>query len=429
MTPSVPDEGVPFTQRRDFWVVMGLAVVLGVIGGVFGLLFMALIGFGNNWYDYSSPGWMGGHWWWVAVTGAAGVVVGVLRHLTQLPEETPGIIAELQDESVDQDLVVGTVLVSAASLIGGASLGPEKALGSFGGGAAQWLARRRGSEPEDVQVATLSGFAGAYGGLFSSTIVVVLLILEVARPGGPKFTKVLISSIVSSSISFGIYFSVAGAVFLDAYEVPAYQFRAWQLLAGVGLGLVAAALVTLLGLIIATAARLFTLIKAPSLVKSTLGGVIFGVVGVVLPLTMFTGTGQLAVVLKDGSSLGLGLVLALVLAKAITFSVSLGSGFVGGPIFPALFIGGTAGVAAHLAVPSLPLGLTFTCLLAAVVGGMVSAPFAMVLFAAFTTQVGALNTAPVLIAVVTSYLSVEAIKYVMTARKQEAATKAPPSAT
>jgi hypothetical protein len=35
------------------------------------------------------------------VTGAAGVAVGLLRRVTQLPEKTPGIIAELQEEFVD----------------------------------------------------------------------------------------------------------------------------------------------------------------------------------------------------------------------------------------------------------------------------------------------------------------------------------------
>jgi acyl-coenzyme A synthetase/AMP-(fatty) acid ligase len=77
------------------------AAVLGVTGGAFGLLFMGLIGVGDKWYSYSRPGWMGGHWWWVAVTGAAGVAVGLLRRVTQLPEKTPGIIAELQEEFVD----------------------------------------------------------------------------------------------------------------------------------------------------------------------------------------------------------------------------------------------------------------------------------------------------------------------------------------
>jgi H+/Cl- antiporter ClcA len=424
MSTPPPSETVPFTQRRDFWALIACAAVVGVIGGAFGLGFMWLIDVGNNWYRYSTSGWMGGHWWWVAVTGAAGIVVGLLRWITHLPEKTPGIIAELQDEFVDPRLVAGTVVVSAASLVGGASLGPEKALGSVGGGAGQWLAVRGAFSPEDRQVATLSGFAAGFGGVFSSTVMVVMMVLEITRPGGTKFTKILVASIVSSSISFGLYFAVAGSVFLDAYPVPAYKFEAWQLAAGVGLGLAAAVVVTSLVVVIAAAAKLFDRLEVPTLVKTTVGGATFGIIGVVLPLTMFTGSTQLGVVLQDGSTLGLGLVLALVVAKMITFAISLGSGFVGGPIFPALFVGGAAGVAVHLAIPGLPLGLTFTCLLAAVVGGLVSAPFAMVLLVAFMTQVGALNTAPILIAVITSFLAVEAIKYLVVGRKQEAATKA-----
>jgi hypothetical protein len=80
---------------------------------------------------------------------------------------------------------------------------------------------------------------GAYGGLFSSTVIVVMFILELARPGGRRFAKTLATEIVASSVSFGIYFAIAGAVFLDAYQVPQYAFEDWQLLAGVPLGLFA----------------------------------------------------------------------------------------------------------------------------------------------------------------------------------------------
>ena len=93
---------------------------------------------------------------------------------------------------------------------------------------------------------TLAGFGGAYGGLFSSTVIVVMMIMEVARPGGRRLTKALVGAIVASSVSFGIYFAIAGAVFLDAYKVPHYTFEDWQLLAGVALGLFAAVVVTLL---------------------------------------------------------------------------------------------------------------------------------------------------------------------------------------
>jgi H+/Cl- antiporter ClcA len=156
--------------------------------------------------------------------------------------------------------------------------------------------------------------------------------------------------------------------------------------------------------------------------------VVFGIVGVALPLTMFTGTNQLKTVLHDATTLGLGLLAATLIAKMLTFAVSQASGFIGGPIFPALFIGGTAGVIVHQVIPGVPLGLAFTCLLAAVPGALAPAPFSMVLMAAFLTQVGALQTAPILIAVVTAFLTMEGVKYVLASRKQARTAAAKPAA-
>ena len=418
-----PEQGpsLPFTDKREFWVLMAYAVALGVFGALVSLVFMGVIGVGNNWYTDSDPGWFGGRWWWVAITAAAGVGVGLLRHVTRLPEQIPGLIADMKEEQVNPRLVPGIVAASAVSLIGGASLGPEKALGSMGGGAGTWSSRRRGLETEDRQVNTLTGFAGAYGGLFSSTVIVVMMVLEVARPGGQRLTKALVGAIVASSVSFGIYFAIAGSFFLDVYEVPSYKYEDWHLLAGVPLGLLAAVIVTLLVIVMKLAAGLFGRLKLPSVAKTTIGGVIFGLVGVMLPLTMFTGSDQLTVVLDDAGTLGVGLLIALVLAKILAFAVSQASGFVGGPIFPALFLGGTAGVVVNQVFTGVPLGLAFTCMLAAVPGSVVSAPFSMVLLAAFLTQVGALQTAPIQIAVVTAFLAMEGVKYLVARRKQPVA--------
>jgi H+/Cl- antiporter ClcA len=186
--------------------------------------------------------------------------------------------------------------------------------------------------------------------------------------------------------------------------------------------------VTLLAGFMVGAARLFARLKIPGIAKSVLGGVIFGVVGVALPLTMFSGAHQLKTVLSGAGTLGLGLLAATLIAKMLTFAVSEGSGFVGGPIFPSLFIGGTAGVIVHQVIPAVPLGLAFTCLLAATVGALVAAPFAMVLMAAFLAQVGALQLAPVLIAVVTAFLTVEGVKHLLASRNQARAAAAKPAA-
>jgi len=424
---TTPGEGVspPVAATRGFWMLMGYAVVLGIFGAFAALVFLGIIGRGAQWYSASDSGWFGGHWWWLAVTVAAGVVVGLLHRLMHLPEQTPGFVADLADEHVDTRLVPGIAVVSAVSLMGGASLGPEKALGAIGGGAGTWLSKRRQLSTDDAQVNTLAGFAGAYSGLFSSPVIIVMMILEVARPGGNQLTKALVGSIVAASVSFGVYFAIAGAFFVDAYQVPTYEYESWQLLVAVGLGLFAAVTVTVLVALIQLMTKLFARMRLPGIAKAALGGLAFGLIGVILPLTMFNGSDQLKTVIHEAGTLGAGLLTVLVIAKMLTFAVSLGSGFVGGPVFPSLFIGGTAGVLVHQMIPGVPLGLAFTCLLAAVPGSLVSAPFAMVLVAAFLTQIGALQTAPILISVVTAYLAMQGVKFLLAKRTQAVAGSGP----
>ncbi len=48
----------PVTQKREFWVLMGWAVVLGVFGAFAGLVFIGVIKFGGKWYSDSHPGWV-----------------------------------------------------------------------------------------------------------------------------------------------------------------------------------------------------------------------------------------------------------------------------------------------------------------------------------------------------------------------------------
>src|SRR3974390_1384017 len=168
---------------------MACAVGLGVFGGFAGLVFLGVIGHGEKWNVDSNPHWFGGHWWWVAVTALAGITVGVLHRWLHMPEQTPGIIAEIKTGQLDARLVPATVLISAVSLIGGASLGPEKALGSMGGGAGTWIAKRRRLDAEESQVNVLAGMSGAYGGLLSSPVIVTMLLLEVGRPGGNRVSQ------------------------------------------------------------------------------------------------------------------------------------------------------------------------------------------------------------------------------------------------
>lgn len=128
-------DGVALTRSPGFWLLIGSAALFGVVLACAALVFLALVKGGTNlWFTLpKNPGWLDGRLWWVAVTAAAGVLVGVLRHHFRLPVKLPGTVQELEDQRVEPSTVLKAVAVSVVSLAGGASLGPEDALGKMGG--------------------------------------------------------------------------------------------------------------------------------------------------------------------------------------------------------------------------------------------------------------------------------------------------------
>jgi H+/Cl- antiporter ClcA len=334
------------------------------------------------------------------------VLVGVLRRVFRLPAKLPGTFAEIKEQRVEPSTVPGAVVVSLVSLAGGASLGPEDALGKMGGGLGTWVSERRKLGKDVQETNVLSGMSGAYGGLLASPILATILVLEAAPLKTRRFTETLVASLLSSSVAFAIYFPIAGSTFVGIFAVPSYKYDDWHLLAAVPLGLVAGALALITVVAIGVMKKLTAPLAKWTILRAAIGGVIFGLVGVALPLTLFTGTNQLPTVIRDGATLGAGLLIAVVFAKMLVFALCEATGFIGGPVLVMLFIGGTAGTAAHLLIPGLPEGLAFTTMFAALPGSLVAAPFSLILLAALTTQIGTLQTVPVAIAVLTAYVAV-----------------------
>ena len=342
----------------------------------------------------------------MAVTAGAGVIVGVLRRFFRVPVKLAGTVEELKDQRVEPSTVPGAVAVSLVSLAGGASLGPEDALGKMGGGLGTWVSERQ-KLSEDVRATnTLSGMSAAYGGLLSSPILASILTLEIARPKAARFADTLVGGLLASTVAFAVYFPIAGSTFVGLYALPSYKYEDWQLLAAVPLGLVAGALALITAVAIGVMTKLMAPLAKFTVLRPVIGGIAFGLVGVALPLTLFTGTDQLTTVIHDGAALGAGLLIAVVFAKILVFAVCEATGFIGGPFLVMLFIGGTAGMTAHVLIPGLPEGLAFTAMFAALPAALVAAPFSLILLGALTTQIGTLQIAPVAVAVLTAYLAV-----------------------
>jgi H+/Cl- antiporter ClcA len=88
-----------------------------------------------------------------------------------------------------------------------------------------------------------------------------------------------------------------------------------------------------------------------------------------------------------------GIVVILLVAKAIGYAVSLGAGFRGGPVFPAIFLGVAVGMLAGIAFDVSPT-LAVAVGAAAGMASMTRLVFASLLFSALLVGTNGIDTVP-----------------------------------
>jgi H+/Cl- antiporter ClcA len=393
-----------FAKDRGFWLRMGRAVIIGTLAGVAALAFTQIVRFGSEliWPEDIDYGWMGGEWWWVAVLSLTGLIVGVMRLLLPV-DDLSGSLTIIQESNVDRSTALPAIAISIVSMIGGASLGPFDGGVRAGATIGDWYSSVRGLSKRETEVNTASGINGSLGGLLTAPVLATLFATELRWPIRRNLYRVLLPGLTASIFGFAVMFAIVGDTFLGVFELPGFEVEFWHLGMGAILGVVAAALSWLLGMTVYTIRRWILPAVSNQIARATLGGLILGLIAVALPLTLASGKTQLGVEIGHVEMLGAGLLIGVVAAKIVAVAISLTTGFIGGPVMPALFIGGTAGLAIHALFPGIPVALAFSAMLVALPGVSIGAPFSMILLAVLTVGLGAVETVPAAIAVFTSY--------------------------
>jgi len=377
-----------------------VAVFLGVFGGVFALAFSV----GTTWAidglfgDPTSDLWSG-DWWWIVLTAGGAVLVTAMRKAMSVPDEVPGAIAMCKAARVDPELAPKLVIISVVSLVFGASLGPSFGIVVAGGGMGTWLVQRYlPREPDAEAQYTLTGMSGAFGGAFTSPLFAAILVTELSPIKKMDYVASFIPQFLAASIGYAIFFGVIGETMLGAFEVDvAYSFENEDLLLGILLGVFAA----------------FTLLVHASvgLVVRRVGARIRLPWSFALPLTADGGSNQLGYTAENYDTLGIGLLIAVLLGKMLAMNLSIEVGFLGGSVFPILFIGGTAGALVHAIFPDIPAALAIAAMIAALPGATISAPVSFIIIGVGGVALGAEAVAPVGIAVITAYLAISTVRF------------------
>ncbi len=393
-------------MRRDYATLLGHSVLLGLFGGLLTVLYLVVIEGGVHvlWGDIDQVGWFSGSWQPLVIPVAAGLLVGVAYRQLSLPTRFKGFIDELEEGEVEPSTAPGALLVAVISLVGGASLGPEAPVGTGAGAAGTWLARRRGADDTTIRATTFAGMSAAFGGLVSSPLGGPLLAFELEHEQSTSYYYGhLIPGVVAGAVGFGVVYPFIGAPFIALYDVAVPDFGSWMLIAAAGIGAVGFLVALLLGKLVVPIVDWFRRLDDRRVLRGLAGGIVVGVTGLALPLTLFSGQTGLAVVLEDPAAIGLFNLAALVVLKAVALAASLGGGFYGGPIFPIFFIGGILGALTHVVFPVLPLGLTVACAMAALGSAAAFIPLSLAILATLILGGNFLIFGAVLVAAVTAF--------------------------
>jgi H+/Cl- antiporter ClcA len=299
----------------------------------------------------------GSRWWIFAVLTVVGAAVGLIVWKMPGHAGPDSATTELVSEPLPIRVLPGLVLAVVITLAGGVSLGPENPIMAINASLAVAVAARFAASVPSALVVSLA-VAATIGALFGTPVAAALLFtgMVAATPGGGALWDKLFLPLVAAGAG-SVTMRLLGAPSLS-FSLPAYGTpHAIDLLTG--------ALITCGSLLVAMLAvvalpptyAFFHRLRNP-LVYVTLGGIVLGILGAIGgELTLFKGLTQTGELLADVDGWTAGTLVLVIAIKLAALVVSAASGFRGGRIFPAVFLGAALGLLAHDLLPSVPVAL------------------------------------------------------------------------
>ena len=373
---------------------MIIAALIGAMAGVLTLAFLRLLYFGIEFVWTTLPALVGltGDLsplfiFAVAVTG--GLTVGLL---VRLFGDQPALFAELMAEfgktgRIEYRHVPGILLNALVSLISGGALGPEAPLMDATGSLGTWLGDRLKITGKATSALTFSGLSGMLGAFFSSPFAAPVLILESAQ-GGTN-TLFLFPGIIGAASAIAAFMLLGGAffsplfVFAEVYE----RVRFIDLVYAIPLGLLGGlAGLLYIGIYRGLRRTLQIPLARRPIVRGLIGGLGLGIIGALLPITLFSGEHELGEIISHGAEMGVITLLIIALAKMFLTNLALTTGWKGGYIFPILFAGAAIGMAVDIVFPFIPQSVAMTTVMAGMTVATLRSPIFVALLITALTQ-------------------------------------------
>ncbi len=344
---TTPAHPAPIGGARYLRLV-GLGAVIGIPAALAAALFLALVHYLQGWLWTDLPHALGASsppWYLTIALPAVGAAIVLVARRFLPGDGGHEPLRGLDPTPVPPRNAPGVVLAALGTLGFGAVLGPEMPVIALGSIVALAITDRlRLHEQENKMMSGAGEFAGI-SALFGGPIVAGMLLVESGVGMGTNLLPAILPGLVAAAIGYLIFLGFGSWGGLNAPgmkvpNLPTYHARLSDLLIALVVGILSA---LLMAGVHRCGHRVLALRDRLGMPLLLLGGGL--VVGLLAQLAGLLGAQSQDVLFSGQSGIpdldanrSTKILVVLLVAKTAAYVVSLGCGFRGGPIFPALFV-------------------------------------------------------------------------------------------
>lgn len=345
------------------------AVAIGIASSLILIVVMKIASVLQNLLWQRLPGTLGiaqdSPLWIIGVLTLTGIAVGLVIRFSQGHAGPDPACEPLIGAPVPPSALPGLIVALILGLAGGVSLGPEHPIMTVNIALAVAIGARLLPRVNRMEWTILAS-AGTIGALFGTPVAAALIFSQTLNGSSevPLWDRLFapLMAAAAGALTTGLFFHPHFSLPIAHYG----QMEMTDILSGA----IVAAIAIAAGMVaVWCLPRLHAMMhqmKNPVLVLG-IGGFILGILGVIGgPVSLFKGLDEMQQMVAN-QALSTSDYFLLAVIKLTALVVAAASGFRGGRIFPAVFVGVALGVMLHEHVPAVPAAITVSCAILGIV--------------------------------------------------------------
>ncbi|HAY9297038.1 TPA: ion channel protein [Shigella sonnei] len=345
------------------------AVAIGIASSLILIVVMKIASVLQNLLWQRLPGTLGiaqdSPIWIIGVLTLTGIAVGLVIRFSQGHAGPDPACEPLIGAPVPPSALPGLIVALILGLAGGVSLGPEHPIMTVNIALAVAIGARLLPRVNRMEWTILAS-AGTIGALFGTPVAAALIFSQTLNGSSevPLWDRLFapLMAAAAGALTTGLFFHPHFSLPIAHYG----QMEMTDILSGAIVAAIAIAAGMVAVWCLPRLHAMMNQMKNPVLVLG-IGGFILGILGVIGgPVSLFKGLDEMQqMVANQAFSTSDYFLLAVIKLAALV--VAAASGFRGGRIFPAVFVGVALGLMLHEHVPDVPAAITVSCAILGIV--------------------------------------------------------------